>query len=133
MGIKREDPGSVSALVVGLVVSFIACAGLAVDGGRVVSARIRVADNAENAARVGAQAVTNIRTGVPKVDGPSATKLARKFLDKVAVTGDVHANQFEVCVVVREWVEMSLLSLVGVEGRVMSAERCARPIGEHSP
>lgn len=128
--LRRDETGSVSALVVGLVMSFIACAALAVDGGRLVATRIQVADHAENAARMGAQAVTNIRTGVPRVDPEVAVKITRKFLSKSLMTGSVSANELEVCVVVRENVPMSMLALIGLRDRVVSAERCAQPIGE---
>ena len=128
--LNNDDTGSVSALVLGLLMSFIACAGLAIDGGRLVAKRIQVADHAENAARVGAQAVTDIRTGVPRVDSQQAVKITQKFLSKSLMTGYVTANKLEVCVVVRENVPMSMLALIGVRDRVVTAERCARPISE---
>jgi Flp pilus assembly protein TadG len=51
----RKEPqterGSITAFVAVLAITFIACAGLAVDGGRLVAARVQLADHAENAAR----------------------------------------------------------------------------------
>jgi Flp pilus assembly protein TadG len=126
----RDDRGSVTALVVGLVMTFIACAGLAVDGGRLVSAKVRVSDQAENAARLGAQAVTDLRLGVPVVDERRALKIAREFLGSQGVTGVVQASRFEVCVTARETVSMTLLGLVGVRGRPVTGRRCARPVME---
>lgn len=126
----KDDRGSITALVVGLTMTFIACAGLAVDGGRLVTARVRASDRAENAARLGAQAITNIRLGVPVVDERLAVETAGDFLRTLGASGRVMANKFEVCVTIREEVRMTLLDLVGVNSRSVSGRRCARPIME---
>ena len=73
----KHDDGFISAFVVSLTMTFIVCAGLAIDGGRVVAARIKVADTAENAARAGAQALTDLRTGAPRIDAPQAIRLTQ--------------------------------------------------------
>lgn len=125
-----DEQGSITAMVVGLVMTFIACAGLAVDGGRLVTAKVRASDRAENAARLGAQAVTNLRLGVPIVEEHRAVRIASDFLQTLGATGTVEANRFEVCVTIREQVEMTLLDLVGVKSRPVGGRRCARPIME---
>lgn len=127
---KRDERGSVSALVMGLVMSFVACAGLAVDGGRLISSKVRVSDEAENAARTGAQAVTDLRLGVPVVDQARAVRITRDFLGVLGSSGVVSASKFEVCVLVRETVPMTLLSLIGVGSRDVATRRCASPIME---
>lgn len=127
---RSDDRGSVTAFVVGLVMIFIACAGLAVDGGRLVTAKVRVSDRAENAARLGAQAVTNLRLGVPVVEERRAIRIAGDFLRSLGTSGSVDANQFEVCVMIREEIDMTLLDLVGVGSRSVGGRRCARPIME---
>jgi len=126
----NDDRGSVTAFIVGLVMTFIACAGLAVDGGRLVTAKVRASDRAENAARLGAQAVTGIRLGVPIVEERRAVRIASDFLRSVGASGSVDANRFEVCVTIREQVGMTLLDLVGVDSRLVRGRRCARPITE---
>jgi len=126
----NDDRGSVTAFIVGLVMTFIACAGLAVDGGRLVTAKVRASDRAENAARLGAQAVTGIRLGVPIVEERWAVRIASDFLRSVGASGSVDANRFEVCVTIREQVGMTLLDLVGVDSRPVRGRRCARPITE---
>jgi hypothetical protein len=126
----NDDRGSVTAFIVGLVMTFIACAGLAVDGGRLVTAKVRASDRAENAARLGAQAVTGIRLGVPIVEERRAVRIASDFLRSVGASGSVDANRFEVCVTIREQVGMTLLDLVGVDSRPVRGRRCARPITE---
>lgn len=126
----RDDQGSVSALVVGLVMTFVACAGLGVDGGRLVSARMRVSDHAENAARVGAQAVTDLRLGIPVVDRTRAIRLAGDFLRSIGASGSIEASRLEVCVSVHESVPMSVLGLIGVGSKIVDGRRCAQPIME---
>lgn len=46
---SHVEDGSVTAFVTALLMGFLACVGLAVDGGRLVAARIELADHAENA------------------------------------------------------------------------------------
>lgn len=127
---SADDRGSVTALVTGLVMVFVACAGLAVDGGRLVTAKVRVSDRAENAARLGAQAITDLRLGVPAVDERRAVRIAGDFLGSLGASGSVETNRFEVCVTIREQVDMTLLDLVGVDSRFVTGRRCARPIME---
>jgi hypothetical protein len=127
---RRVDPGSISALVVGLVMTFIACAGLAVDGGRMVAARIRVSDQAENAARTGAQALTDIRLGVPRIEPRRATRLASAYLASMGAKGSIRVSDIEICVTVTESRPMTLLALVGVGNKTATSTRCARSLRE---
>lgn len=127
---RVTDRGSISALVVGLVMTFIACAGLAVDGGRMVAARIRVSDQAENAARTGAQALTDIRLGVPRIEPRRATQLASAYLASLGARGAVRASDKEICVTVSESRSMTLLALIGVGLKTATSTRCARSIRE---
>lgn len=127
---RRTDGGSVSALVVGLVMTFIACAGLAVDGGRMVAARIRVSDQAENAARTGAQALTDIRLGVPRIEPRRATRLASAYLSSLGASGTIRSSDKEICVTVSEARAMTLLALVGVGPKQATSTRCARAVRE---
>ena len=127
---RNDEQGSITAFVVGLVMTFIACAGLTIDGGRLVTAKVRVSDRAENAARLGAQAVKNLRLGIPVVDEVQASQIAGGFLGSLGASGTVETNRREVCVTVQEVVDMTLLELVGVKSRSVSGHRCARPVME---
>ena len=60
---QSTERGSISALVLGLTITFMLCAGLVVDGGRVVSRYLELADIAENAARSGSQELRSLRSG----------------------------------------------------------------------
>ena len=48
--LSNSERGSISGFVVVLSMTFVACAGLAFDGGRMIAARAEATDAAENAA-----------------------------------------------------------------------------------
>jgi len=121
----RIDSGSISAFVVCLAMTFIVTAGLAVDSGRLVEARIAAGDHAENAARIAVQQVKGIRSGERTVDPIRARRAAGQYLSQFALTGDVHIESKSVTVRVRMNKDMTLLRLVGIARRQVSAERRA--------
>jgi Putative Flp pilus-assembly TadE/G-like len=122
---SSRDRGSISVFVVGLAMSFMVVAGLAVDGGRIVSARVSAADHAENAARVGAQQVTLIRLGWRVLDPARARQASMDYLAFHGVSGtvDVGINSVTVRVVITQ--PTTLLRLVGISSRTVSASRTA--------
>ncbi|MFM8857545.1 MAG: hypothetical protein ACKOI2_10165 [Actinomycetota bacterium] len=119
------DSGSISAFVVCLAMTFIVTAGLAVDSGRLVEARISAGDHAENAARVAVQQVRGIRSGERTVDPVRARRAAVQYLAQFALTGDIRIESKSVTVRVRLIKDMTLLRLVGIARRQVSAERRA--------
>lgn len=124
----QTEPGSITAFVAVLAITFIACAGLAVDGGRLVAARVQLADHAENAARAGVQEVTSLRSGEPDIDASEARSTAAAYLRSWGVSGEVSATTEEVTVSVRRVVPMSILRLFGVGSRMVSAQRSAKAV-----
>ena len=128
MRLSTDDCGSITAFVVILAMTFVACAGLAVDGGRLVAAKVQLADQAENTARAGTQEITGLRTGDPKVDVGKAISTAQVFMTLHQIHGQVSATEFEVTVTTTRVVPMSLLKLFGVGSRLISAQRSARPV-----
>ena len=125
---SSRESGSITAFVVMLAMTFVACAGLAVDGGRLVAAKVQLADQAENAARAGTQEITALRTGDPKVDVDKAISAAQDFMTLHQIQGQVSATDSEVTVTTTRVVPMSLLKLFGVGSRLISAQRSARPV-----
>ncbi|MEO9151749.1 MAG: Tad domain-containing protein [Lapillicoccus sp.] len=57
LGRGRRDHGAMSVFVIGLSLVLFGVAGLAIDGGRVINARDRAYDVAEQAARAGANQI----------------------------------------------------------------------------
>lgn len=123
----RSEIGSISGFVVVLSMTFVACAGLAFDGGRVISARAKATDAAENAARAGAQQVTSLRSGNPNIDEDSAITAAHQFLESMGITGFVNADKNSVTVTTRIKVSMTLLGLFGIREKSVSSVRSAQP------
>ena len=72
-----RNRGSLSAIVVCLVMATMSLAGLAYDGGRVVSTYMEMSDAAQNAARLGGQQIVGIREGNPRIDEGLATSAMR--------------------------------------------------------
>ena len=124
----QTERGSITAFVAVLAITFIACAGLAVDGGRLVAARVQLADHAENAARAGVQEVTSLRSGEPDIDVSEARSTAAAYLHSRGVSGEVSATTEEVTVSVRRVVPMSILGLFGAGSRMVSVQRSAKAV-----
>lgn len=123
---KRErDHGVVSGFVVGLALGLFVMAGLAIDSGRLVAARTEAADHAENAARLAAQEVTLIRLGVRTIDPSRARAVVSTYFDRHGVDGSVAIDHRSVTVTVRAEQDTTLLHLVGIDSRSMSAVRTA--------
>lgn len=126
--IRIDEEGSITAFVVVLVMTFVACAGLAVDGGRLVAAKIELGDHAENAARAGAQEITSLRSGSLEINESQAVYAAEEYLAAHGIDGDVHVENNSVTVNVSRDIPMTLLSLFGVDGKTLSAQRSAIPV-----
>ena len=126
LSITTEN-GVISAFVVGLMMTFIVCAGLGVDGGRLVAIRLELADHAENAARVGAQELTELRSGEPKIDESQAQSSVSNYLALHDLDGEVVTTSNSVTVTVSQEVEMTLLQLFGATNHLLSVTRAATP------
>jgi len=127
-GNSRCELGSISGFVMVLSMTFVVCAGLAFDGGRMIAARVEATDAAENAARAGAQQITSLRSGSPSIDRNSAVTSAHQFLESIGVTGTATANEDSVTVTTNIKVPMTLLGLFGVRDKSVSAVRSAQPV-----
>jgi Flp pilus assembly protein TadG len=125
--LSNSERGSISGFVVVLSMTFVACAGLAFDGGRMIAARAEATDAAENAARAGAQYVTSLRSGNPSIDRSSAVVSANRFLEAIGVSGSATADEKSVTVTTNIKVPMVLLGLFGVRDKSISAVRSAQP------
>ena len=125
---NKYERGSVTAFVTALLIVFIASAGLAVDGGRLVASRIDLLDHAENAARAAVQNVTNLRSGDPLVDVNRAQRVAEEYLRSHQVSGEVVATAEQVTVSVTRQVPLTILSVIGLGSRSIRVERSATPV-----
>ena len=124
---ETSDPGVVSAFVLGLMMTFVVCAGLGVDGGRLVAGRLERADHAENAARVGAQELTALRSGEPIIDESQARRAASNYLSSLELESEVTTSSNSVSVTVSREIEMTLLKMFGATSHLITVTRTAEP------
>lgn len=125
-----REAGMITAFVVALAGTFLVAAGLAVDSGRIVAARITAADHAENAARIGAQQLRDPRHGDRVIDPARAQYAAMQYLNGHGVSGEVRADLDSVQVSTYIVREMTLLRLIGVPHKRVSVTRSAHLVDE---
>ena len=106
---------------------FVACAGLVLDGGRLIGARTRSAAIAEQAARDGAQEVHRLRQGRIDIDVARAEARAADYLRRIGVSGSVNADTRSVTVTVTVSVRPVLLGVLGIGARTVQVSRTAEP------
>jgi Flp pilus assembly protein TadG len=127
MRARHYEQGSVTALVVSLTMTFVACCALAVDGGRLVAAYVQLSDHAGNAARRGVQEVTSLRSGDPIIDGERARRVANAYLSQNGLQGEVLAEDRAVTVGITTSVKMAMLGVFGIGDRRVTVSRTAVP------
>ena len=108
-----------SAFVVGMAVVLLAAAGLVVDGGTALNARMRLADDVEQAARAGAQelSVSALRDdNLIAVDSAAASARARQYIAaRGYTTAGVQVEGDTVTVTAVDTVDTVLLNLIGID------------------
>jgi Flp pilus assembly protein TadG len=135
--VRSGERGSMSVFTVLFSVVVFLLAGLLVDGGSAINARLRAADVAEQAARAGADEldVDHLRqTGQTRLLGEDQV-CARADEIVAAVGGDdvsqgecsVGQGQAQVTVTVKVRWEAFFLSAVGLSGSEMTGEATAAP------
>jgi hypothetical protein len=125
----REEAGTVTAFVVCFTLALIAVAGLVVDGGSVLAARREAFEEADAAARAGAQAVDvgALRRGTGVTLDPSrAQALAERQLTAAGASGSVEVDGDTITVTVTRVQTMSILGVVDVGPMTIRASGAAR-------
>lgn len=117
----RRDGGSMSVFVIGLAVVLFGVAGLAIDGGRVINAKDRAFDVAEQSARAGANQI-NVdvlrSTGQVVLSPDAAQAAARDYVAQnsgYTVDGPIGVTATTVTVSLRATIPTTLLSLVHID------------------
>jgi Flp pilus assembly protein TadG len=126
---RRGDRGQVTAFVVVLMVGLMVMAGLVVDGGRYFTARRNAQNLAAGAARAGAQGLSEDslrdREAQPTLDPDDAYRRAEAYLAAAGTTGTIVVNADTVTVTVANTVSPSILGIVGVGDRTLTATETA--------
>lgn len=129
---RQADDGRVTAFVVVLMTGILALAGLGLDGGLALAAKVRAVGQAEAAARAGAQAVdldTYRATGRLVLDPALAVAAARTQLAAAGAEGEVSLRDGGVVVRVTATHVPRLLGLAGITELTVSGEARAVPQG----
>ncbi|HVM03352.1 MAG TPA: pilus assembly protein TadG-related protein [Acidimicrobiales bacterium] len=137
----RGEDGIFTLFTALIVAAFLILAGLAVDGGYVLAARRRAIDEANGAARAGAEALapSAYRTsGDLVLDPDAAAAAAQGFLAATGHSGTVTVDGNEVLVSLNFDQPMSLLRIIGIESVNVQGRGQARSVrgidtGETAP
>ena len=111
------ESGMVTAFVVIFTLALLVMAGLVLDGGLALSAKVQAIDDAQAAARAGAQAIDiplYRSTGQVTLDPTQAVADADAYLARSGHAGTVAVNGDQVTVTVTVSQPTQLLSLAGV-------------------
>jgi len=113
----REEDGMVTAFVVVIMMALVLVAGLVLDGGLALAAKVQAIDDAQAAARAGAQAIdlpTYRATGQITLDAGTATTDAEQSLKTAGQNGTVNVAGDVVTVTVTVTQHTQILDLIGV-------------------
>jgi hypothetical protein len=113
-----EEEGMVTAFVVVFTLALLLMAGLVLDGGLTLAAKVQAIDEAQAAARAGVQAIdipTYRATGQITLDAAQATTDAEDYLAAAGHSGIVTVNGNQVTVTVSITQPMQILSIGGID------------------
>ena len=99
----NDERGSITAFVAVIATALVMVAGMAYDGGQVMSAHNAARNDAAQAARAGAQQIdlTHLReTNEPRLDPAKAESAAQAYLAQSGATGTVAVSDASVSVTV---------------------------------
>lgn len=130
---RRGERGTATVFVVGMAAVLLASAGLVIDGGKAINARMKLADDVEQAARLGANqidiAAVRANGGVVRLDPVAAQSEAQGYISSRGYDGTgVVVNGDAVTVGARDTVPTAMLQLVGVSSFDISATATARAV-----
>ncbi|MEB8338044.1 pilus assembly protein TadG-related protein [Streptomyces endophyticus] len=127
----RRDEGQATVFVVLITVAVLMFAGLVLDGGLALAAKVRAIGEAQEAARRGAQALdlsAYRADGTLRLIPDQARDLAQRHLAATGDTGTVTATGDTVTVRVSARSSAQLLRVVGIQSFTVSASGSAHPV-----
>lgn len=113
---RADEQGAASIVLVLFTVALLTVAGVVIDSGYAMASKRTAMHQAEQAARVGADALNRgaLRDGVTQVDPGRAQSKAQDYLASVGATGTVTVDGGEVTVTVTGEQDTKILSAVGI-------------------
>jgi NAD/NADP transhydrogenase alpha subunit len=130
---SREERASITAFVAIVAIALVLVAGMAYDGGQVITAHTVARNNAEQAARAGAQQIDldHLRaTNEPRLDSIAAESAAVDFLERAGATGTATVSGASITVTVTR--TQPMLILPGSD-RTMIVSETASAVDEGQP
>jgi hypothetical protein len=127
----RQDDGQVTAFVVVMALALVLVIGLVLDGGLTLAARERALDEAQDAARAGAQAVNLAayrQDGTLVLTPAQAAADADAYLASIGADGTATATADLVTVTVTVVQPMQILSAAGLQAVTVRATASAVPV-----
>lgn len=127
------DRGSITAFVAVVATALVLVAGMAYDGGQVIAAHNAARNDAEQAARAGAQQIDldHLRaTSDPRLDPAAAEAAALAYLDRTGVTGTAVVSDASITVTVTR--TQPMLILPGSD-RIITVRETATAVDEAPP
>jgi hypothetical protein len=128
--LARDENGQVTAFVVVIATAVLMFAGLLLDGGQALAAKVRAIGEAQEAARAGAQAIDLAAyraTGALTLTPDHAVTLAQRYLAATGHAGTVRVTGNTVTVTVTLTQPTQLLQLVGVGSLTVTSTGSAQP------
>jgi hypothetical protein len=129
--VNRDQQGTITAFVAGVTVALLAMAGLVADGGYMLAARRQAFDEAEAAARAGAQAVDvdALRDrGIVQLLPEQATQDALAYLERTGHHGTIEVTGDSITVHVTFHRPMSMLGLIGLGTKTITGDGTAHGV-----
>jgi hypothetical protein len=127
---RLNDRGQVTAYLVVWVLAILVVAGLVIDGGYTLAARRRAINEADAAARAGAQALqpAALRTGDALPDPARAVAAAHAYLARTGHHGSVEVTGDRVLVTVSFDQPMYILGMGGIASITVTGHGDAQPL-----
>lgn len=134
---RKGEDGVTALFVVLIAVALLSMAGLVIDGGYAMASNRRLTGQAEQAARIGADALDqdSLRDGgTPQVARDKAIAAAQNYLSSVgAPRGQITIKQDTVKVTLASHSKTAILSAVGVTQLATGGSASAKSIDEDGP
>lgn len=121
--------GSLSAFVVSITLACMSLVAFVHDSGRSLSHYVTLADSAQNAARLGAQSISDIRLGNPRINTDEALQRAKSYLARQGLHGQITSDHQSVTVHIQQLVPSTMLGSLGVRAQTISVTRSALVVG----
>lgn len=115
--------GSISGIVVCLVLSLMAVVGLVFDGGKVIETYGELASLSASAARLGGQEIEGIQDGNLRINKSRAREVMTRYLGEHQLVGTFVIGDTDISVTINRDVKMSFFQLLGVETRTVQVVR----------